>query len=199
MPETNRDTRIPWDKRYEPSEMFDIYVEVGEIKLSDIKTEKTGFAELWVSPCFRSSQIRKECRSKSRRSLFSVIDDIKKLCEDRDICVLIMEDESEYAVGPWSDALCPIVKYLKFIGNVKSVITYTKQTKDEIDAQIRKERAISEFDVLGFELAKNGGVNLFEITDGYVTEKSNAYSDENGKQFINDARCEEYLEFLASK
>ena len=100
MPETNRDTRIPWDKRYEPSEMFDIYVEVGEIKLSDIKTkyrsreylieaEKTDDAEI-IKQTFQ----KMKCIGKNQL-VFSEADysvfDILRYVTDNHIALLKLE------------------------------------------------------------------------------------------------------------
>ena len=45
-----------WSPKLElTAELFGVYMEVGEIKISDLSGENCRFVELWVGSCFRKN------------------------------------------------------------------------------------------------------------------------------------------------
>ena len=47
-------------------ELFNLYVEVGEVKLSSIRTEDCRYVECWIKSTFSHDCVREECRSRQK-------------------------------------------------------------------------------------------------------------------------------------
>ena len=177
------------DWRDGAGELFGLYVEVGNIKSSALKNEKCNFVECWISSNFHKNCLREECKSSSRRPIFSVIEDIENLCVGENSCVLIMEDDTENAIRDWHTAIYLMVKYLKRIDKIKSVIIFTKQTREEINAPHRPLHC-SDFE---FE-SRN---DLYKLVDVCFTECSNAFATSTaGQAVVNTSECEELVKAL---
>lgn len=168
------------------SELFNLYVEVGEVKLSSLKSEDCRFVECWISSHFHSGCVREECQNKKRRPIYGVIEYIEKLCEGENTCVLIMEDDTENAVRDWADAIYLLVKYLKRIDNVKAAVIFTKQTRDEISNLKVNHHS--------FACDPDECLALYETVDACVTQQSNIFSNSKDRKiFINDPGCSKYI------
>ena len=115
---------------------------------------------------------------------------MEDLCEGEDTCILIMEDDTENAVKDWADAVYLLIKYLKRIDNVKAVVVFTKQTRDEI-----LEVKINDY---CFDCDPGQRLALFEKADAFVTQQSNAFSvSKDRKIYINNPRCSKYIKILS--
>ncbi len=172
-----------------PAELFDLYIEVGEIKVSEIQAENSIFIEVWVSSTWKSRCIRPECRSSVRRPIYGVIQEIAELCAEKNACVMIMEDDAEDAVQSWERAIFLMTKHLKRIKNIKAVIPYTKQTNEEINKQ--------NIPAFYYDFDKECYITLYDIADAYITQQSNIYSDASKRKvFINNKRVSAYVSKL---
>ena len=158
------------------SELFDLYVEVGEVKLSDVRSNECRFVECWISSCFHRNCARNECRDSKRRPIYEVIEEIESLCRSESSCGMIMEDENENAVRDWYQAIYYIVKYLKRIENIKAIILYTKQTKEEIE----KAQEITE----SSEFEQHHFGEVYSLADVCVTRMSNVFSDARSREIV---------------
>ena len=177
------------DWRKGSGELFGLYVEVGKIQPSALKSEKCNFVECWISSYFHKNCLREECASSSRRPIYSVIEDIENLCVGENSCVLIMEDDTENAIKDWHTAVYLIVKYLKRIEKIKSVMIFTKQTREEINTPNRPLYC-SDFE---FETRND----LFKLVDVCFTERSNAFVDSAvGQVVTNMSESEELVKAL---
>lgn len=148
--------------------LFDLYMEVGEIKRSPAEVDGCVFIEVWVASSWRSGK-RAECRSSKRRPLYGILDRIQKLIGDREACVLFMcDDGSDDAVG-WGMALALLWHHLK--KTAKYAVVFTGQTKEQMDAPESADRYRTQEDA---QLARA----FFEQADAIVTERSNFYGEE---------------------
>lgn len=168
------------------NELFNLYVEVGEVKLSSVKKDDCRYVECWISSFFHKNCIREECRNTKRRPIYGVIEHIEDLCGGENACIMIMEDDNEDAVSSWSDAVCLLIKYIKRIDNVKAVIIFTKQTREELRA--RQENSPARvFERMDYP-------TLCDAADVCVTRQSNVFSDSKDRKiFINKPSCSEYV------
>ena len=168
------------------SELFNLYVEVGEVKLSSVKKDDCRYVECWISSFFHKNCIREECRNTKRRPIYGVIEHIEDLCGGENACVMIMEDDNEDAVSSWSDAVYLLIKYIKRIDNVKAVIIFTKRTREELRA--RQENSPARvFERMDYP-------NLCDAADVCVTRQSSVFScSKDRKIFINKPSCSEYV------
>ena len=177
------------DWRKGSGELFGLYVEVGKIQPSALKSEKCNFVECWISSYFHKNCLREECASSSRRPIYSFIEYIENLCVGENSCVLIMEDDTENAIRDWHTAIYLIVKYLKRIEKIKSVMIFTKQTAEEINTP-RRPSFCSDFEIESRD-------DLYKLVDVCFTERSNVFVDSTGGQVvINTSECEELAESL---
>ncbi|MBQ2265864.1 MAG: hypothetical protein II342_00540, partial [Clostridia bacterium] len=92
-----------WDSC--PIDLFDLYIEVGEVKKS--KTEYDGCVciELWIKSTFSNTCVREECKNPIRRPVFGVLKQIRKLCDDKPVCLMIMGDDNSNAVMHWGSVI----------------------------------------------------------------------------------------------
>lgn len=164
------------------SELFNLYIEVGEIKLSSVKTEECRVIELWVGSCFRGKHQRAEYSKITRRPILSVLHDIEQLSEDKPSCVLIMEEEGCEAVHSWYEAVYLVIKYLHRLENIKAVVPFTKYTADEV-VELSKRDNIYDF----FADTRD---TIYRIADAYVCAQPNIYfPTHQRKLIINNPNC----------
>ena len=149
--------------------LFNLYMEVGEVKRSHVEVDGCVFIEVWVTSFSSRSDKREECKTYKRRPIYSILDQIKELIGDREACVLFLcNDGGDETVG-WGVALALLWHHLK--QTAKYAVVFTKETKEEIDSLASANRYMSESDT---QLA----VSFFEQADAIVTSRSNFYGDE---------------------
>ena len=180
------------DWRTGSGELFGLYIEVGEVKLSSLKAENCRFVECWISSYFHKNCEREECLNPKRRPIYGVIEYIENLCANENTCVLIMEDDNENAVKSWGTAVYLLVKYLKRIENIKAVMLFTKQTREEINTP-RSPSFCADFEF-------DSGNSLYKLADVCFTERSNVFDDSGkGEIMVNAPDCQKYVQIILNK
>ena len=125
----------------------------------------------------------------TRRLILDVMDDIVKLADGQDTCLLIMEDDGCEAVHSWFQAVYLIAKYIKQDKSIKAMIPFTKYTSDQI-AELNKRDYIYDFE-------NDIKITLYDIADIYVTGQSNIYSiSPDRKIIIKNEECPRYVKYL---
>lgn len=169
-----------------PSDLFNVYMEVGEIKISDINDKDCRFIELWVGSCYKKNYKRPELQQVTRRLIIDILDDVLKLADGKTASVMIMEDDDREAVHSWYQAIYLVIKYLKQVENIKAAVPFTRYTADEI-SELNKRDYIYDF----FADTKE---TFYDIADAYVTGQPNIYyPSPERKVFINRKECWDYL------
>ena len=176
---------------WDPTLFEDIfkYIEVGEIRLSDTHLGQCRLLELWVVPSFARNCVRPECRTHTRRRICGVLAEIERLCDGRDTCVLIMEDDVANGTDISYRALYPIVVYLKLLKYIKAVVLYTKQTPE----------AISAPDAYMFlaESDRRYHTALYQTVDAYIARQANRFAvTSDRKVIINQKCCSVYVDMI---
>ena len=151
-----------------PSELFDKYIEVGEVKETSVKSEDSVFIELWVSSVFSNDCHRIECKSPVRRPIYGVYKQIRKICGDKSVCMIIMSDDVCDDTMNWGISLSLLLQQLKKENILKHSLLYTKKSKDEVE-QIEQTKKWQN------DREKKTFLSLFDMLDAVVFEKANCY------------------------
>lgn len=158
-----------------PSELFDMYIEVGGIKESSVKSEECVFIELWISTVFSTDWHRYECKSPVRVPIYDVLKQIRKLCGAKAACMIIMCDDVCYDTMNWGISLSLLLQQLEKEKILKHSLIYTKMSSDEVEQleQTTKWRKNSD---------KEKFLLLFDMLDVLVFEQANCYSKQKNIQ-----------------
>ena len=108
--------------------LFDCYVSVGEVKKSAVTVDGCVFIEVWLSSCFYSNPVRKECRSSKRRPIYRVVEQIRELAGTNEACILFQSDDRRDDTAAWGAALALILYHLKDV--VKYSVMFTVRSEE---------------------------------------------------------------------
>jgi len=153
-----------------PLEMFDIYIEVGEIRLAEAKDDDCVNVEVWIGSCFTREYLREECKTIDRRSVYGLMKQILKMAGDKQVCITFMCDDIDSFgndTSDWSSSIYLLVNELRNRGKVNNSTLYTRKSYEEV-----MERANREF---LRQSAKEQYLKLYEILDVLITECANPY------------------------
>jgi len=117
-----------------PIGLFDVYMEVGEIKA--LKSAGTDYVpiEVWIGCCSSKNRIRPECRDIRRRPVYGVMKQILRLCGEKQALLIFQCDESG---DPGSDTtgqsgtIFLLLRELRRLGKVKNAVVYTGYFREQ--------------------------------------------------------------------
>lgn len=152
-----------------PPGMFDIYVEVGEVKSCGSDPDGSVSIELWTASCLSPRSSLSECASPVRRPVYGVLKQIRKLSEGMPVSLSVMCNGVTCDTVDQSVALALLIKQLKSEGLLKETVIYTGYSKARLEERIQtsKWRRSSDRELF---------LSLYELTDTVVFEKANRYS-----------------------
>ena len=116
-----------------PLKLFDQYIEVEDVRLSDVQSEELAFVEVWISSFFNCKKAD-DCKEPVRRPIYGVVKQIKKLCGTKGAMIAVMCDEGSVDTSEWGVAVCLLLEQLKEEGLLKYSILFTKKNEAEIEA-----------------------------------------------------------------
>ena len=167
-----------------PLDLFDIYLEVGEVKVRRKQGKELIGIELWIGSCFRNPPVRPEFARIVRRPVYGILKQIRKLSENRQICLLIMCDDTEgwgNDTTNWSGALFLLMRELKKYSCFRYAVMFTRKSWEQIQEGGSVERFRSES-------ARREYLALYDALDVLVTRQANLYScPDNRKLWFRDA------------
>lgn len=116
-----------------PGELYDLYMEVGEIKAVDTTAEWC-FVEVWVGSGFSGKPAREECAGMARRPVFTVMKEIARLAGEKKACPIFMCDDNETwadAIG-WGFGIYLMLKELEKVNKLGSAILFTGKSYEAV-------------------------------------------------------------------
>ena len=120
-----------WDNC--PPELFDLYIEVGEVKESEVKDKDCVYIEVWLASFFNTGAVRQECARPVRRPIYGVIKQIRKLSGGRPVCLILMCDDNRDDTLLWAVAIRLLLKYLQ----PSCSLLYIRKTRQETEEFVR--------------------------------------------------------------
>ncbi len=153
-----------------PPELYNLYIEVGEVKISSVRSDTCVFIEVWVASNYQDNRGRIECEKPVRRPIYAVFKQIQRLCGDRPACVVIMCNDVGVDTLDWGVSLSLLLWQLNKENRVKHTMLYTKKTKEQVEAMPEADLWRSEKDK---ELVRS----LINTVDVFVYEQANCYSN----------------------
>ena len=165
-----------------PLEIFNMYIEVGDVKEAKIKSEECTYIEVWISPIFSNNCVRTECKHPMRRPIYSVLKQIQKLCINKPACVIIMCDDMGGDTITWGISISLLLQQLEKENILVHSMLFTKSDeKNAINfAHTAKHWSNKE---------KETFLLLFDMLDAVVYGQSNYYSRKEKIQ-IKTKACE---------
>ena len=88
-----------------PAGLFDMYIEVGDVKKSKFESNNSVFIEIWIVSHFARNCIREECRQPVRRPIYDVLQQIKEMCGEKPANILFMCDDTQNDTILWAEAI----------------------------------------------------------------------------------------------
>lgn len=170
-----------------PMELFDKYMEVGDVKAVASKDENCVCIEIWVGSGFAKTHVRPECGTIRRRPLYGILKQVEKLCAGRRTHLLFMCDDEECGFGNdtenWAGAIGLLLRELKRAGIVERTILFTRKSSEQIQSRtmgrFRREDDREEY------------IYLFRTLDVLITQQANRYASAEHRQIF--ARDEAWL------
>lgn len=118
-----------------PLDLFDVYMEVGEVKALDAEGGDYVPIEVWICSCFSQNRIRPECQDIRRRPVYGVLKQILKLCGEKQALLMFQCDESG---DPGSDTtgqsgtIYLLLRELRRLGKVKHAVVYSGCFREQV-------------------------------------------------------------------
>ena len=162
-----------WDKC--KAELSRIYIEVGEIKESIVKSDDCVFIEAWVMSERLPNFGRPECEKIVRRTVYSVFSQIKEMIGDKQACIVIMSNDVGEDSIEWSPSIALLFKYLVKEDMLRHSMFYTKHTQEEIEDMQKRRRWRRDEDNDLFDF-------LLETLDVFVYEQPNCYTNNKSEK-----------------
>jgi len=163
-----------------PIGLFDIYMEVGEIKA--LKSAGTDYVpiEVWIGCCSSKNRIRPECRDIRRRPVYGVMKQILRLCGEKQALLIFQCDESG---DPGSDTtgqsgtIFLLLRELRRLGKVKNAVVYTGYFREQV---IRgcQSRFFREQD-------QENHMELYRTIDVLILSQYHAYWQSPGRRILS--------------
>lgn len=162
-----------------PMDMFDVYMEVGDVKALPAEGKDYVPIEVWVSCCSAREYIRPECRDIRRRPVYGVLKQILKLSGDKQALLIFQCDESGI---PGSDTvgqsitLYLLLRELLKLNKVKYSIAYTGYYREQVTAlfQSRFRREQNRLNCM----------NFYRCLDVLVLSQYNSYAHSPGPKIL---------------
>ena len=151
-----------------PLELFDQYIEVGEVKRSPFQEQACTFVEVWVASFFHKDHLRAECSQPKRRPIYGVAQQIRKLSENKPVCVVLLCDDNQKDTLLWGVALFLLLRELQKDGTLKYCILFLRDSTEEIDAFLHTARWRTEKDAAHMR-------NFLGLPDAVVYGQPNYY------------------------
>lgn len=152
-----------------PLGLFDLYMEVGDVKAEAAGDGSVGI-EIWIGSCRAKEFTRPECAEIRRRPIYGVMKQILKLSGEREVRLVFLCDDIE----SWgndtenqSGAIYLLLRELKKLGKPIHTTLYTRKSRAQI--ALRSESFGSSRDKTEYD-------GLYEILDVLVTEQANPYT-----------------------
>lgn len=149
-----------------PLELYDVYMEVGEVKESDVKSEECCYIEVWLSSFFVKNPVRKPCVASVRRPVYGIIKQIRKLCGTKPACLILMCDDLSDDTLLWGVAISLLLRHLA----PAYALLCVKKTEAETESFVRNLNCRSFKDKETFQ-------NLPTLPDAIVYGCPNRYAD----------------------
>lgn len=163
-----------------PMEMFDVYMEVGNVKALNAESSDYVPIEVWIGCCSSRNRVRPECRDIRRRPVYGVMKQILKFCGDRQALLIFQCDESG---DPGSDTsaqsgtICLLLRELKKLNKVKHTVIYSGYFREQVIRDM-KSRFFRERD-------RENHMDLYRMIDVLVLSRYHAYYHAPGSRILS--------------
>lgn len=116
-----------WDNC--PLELFDLYLEVRDVKPAAYRCDECVFVELWVASFFWAG---KDNADIVRRPIYGICKQIRKICGSKPACVVIMSKEGDLDPVRWGPALWLLLNQLQKENALQYAMLYTVSTPAKV-------------------------------------------------------------------
>ena len=157
-----------FNREWCPSGLFDMYIEVGDVKKSKFETNESVFIEIWIVSHFSGNCVREECKKPVRRPIYKVLQQIKELCGNKTANLLFMCDDMWNDTILWAEAILLLQQALENEKLIKHSVLYVRDSKEETENLVRSAK--SHFDKSG-EIV----LSLLNMQTAVIYGQSNCY------------------------
>ena len=120
-----------------PVGLFDMYMEVGEVKEAKIKAEECIFVEVWVTSTFARQCVRTESKHPARRAIYDVLKQIRALCGNKPACIILMCDDKRDDTILWGGAILLLLNALAKENRLKYAILFARGSEEDTDSLVQ--------------------------------------------------------------
>jgi len=155
-----------------PASLFDLYIEVGEIKPISRSDCDCSYVDVWIGSSVGNASFRQECANVQRRPIWTVFKQILKLSKNKEVCLVFMcDDIADWGndTEEWSRSIYLLLEELKNRKKLAGSVLFTRKTGE----QIRQRSQSSDF---RREKDRNEYIALYKTLDVLVTQQANRYA-----------------------
>ena len=176
-----------------PIRMFDVYMEVGQVRPGDMLADGSVIVEVWVGSCFPQTHTRAELESVVRRPIYGIYKQILKFCGDRKAVLVFQCDDHPGIIDGdtenWSIAIYLLLEALEKAGKLSGSVLFTRKSIADIHS-----RSSEDFLYLG---DRENYEALYRTLDILITRQPNRYvSSENREIFCRNEALLQNLPFI---
>lgn len=153
-----------------PPNLFDTYIEVGDVKKSDFESSDCVFIEIWIASHFSHICIREECKNQERVPIYGVLKQIKAMCGNKPACIVFMCDDMQNDTILWGEAVLLLQQELIKQKITKYSILYARDSEEETKNFVRSTNWHSH-------KSKESILSLLNTTDAVIYGQCNYYSE----------------------